>query len=86
MSRKLVKVEQAELARLNPVTAELGSIVNRLPAGVYRMHTTICRVEFDQAGKEKTARIIDQHCFDFESRPVLPTVEATPAKDPTDGT
>lgn len=79
MSRKLVKVAAAELAPLNPVTAELGGIVGALPRGVYRMHTTICRVEFDQAGKEKGAIIVDQHCFDFESRPAA---LAAPGSDP----
>lgn len=71
MSRRRVK----ELVPItappsNAMAAELAAIVGSLPTGIYRSQMTICRIELDANGLEKSATVISAHVFDFESRAV----------------
>jgi hypothetical protein len=72
----------------DPVSQEIARTVVNLPAGIYRTHVSICLIEFDSKGLEKSSRVVSGYAFDFESKPKeLPAAEPAPAaKDETDGT
>jgi hypothetical protein len=60
----------------DPVTREIARTLVNLPAGIYRTHVSICRIDFDSRGVEKASAVVSAYAFDFESKPAaLPAAE-----------
>jgi hypothetical protein len=66
-----------EMAPVNVVGREVSKLVEELPKGIYRTHVTVCRIEYDADGNEKSNRLVSSHSFDFDSKPkALPPAPA----------